>query len=112
MATRAASGISVVCREKRDEPVAVFDARIEQKTSPATWSAREAAEIDAPTVTQITEARDLPSLIVDTVDHFGKLVALAAKLPPLKTAVVCPEDHNSLSGALALRPRTASSSRS
>src|SRR5208337_2263958 len=32
--------------------------------------------------------------------HVGKLVALAAKLPPLKTAVVCPEDHNSLSGAL------------
>ncbi len=46
------------------------------------------------------EARHLPTLIVDTADHFGALVVKAAKLPPLRTAVVCPEDHNSLGGAL------------
>ena len=58
------------------------------------------AEIEAPTVTQVTETRDLPQLIVDSVDHFGALVAKAARLPPLKTAIVCPDDHNSLGGAL------------
>jgi len=90
--------VTVVCREKREEPIAVFETKIEDLYGHVVCEGT--AEIDAPTVTQITEARDLPSLIVDTVDHFGKLVALAAKLPPLKTAVVCPEDHNSLSGAL------------
>ncbi len=90
--------VTVVCREKREEPIAVFDTKIEDLYGHVFCEGT--AEIDAPTATQITEARDLPALIVDTVDHFGKLVALAAKLPPLKTAVVCPEDHNSLSGAL------------
>ncbi len=90
--------VTVVCREKREEPIAVFDTKIEDLYGHVVCEGT--AEIDAPTATQITEARDLPALIVDTVDHFGKLVALAAKLPPLKTAVVCPEDHNSLSGAL------------
>jgi len=90
--------VTVVCREKREEPIAVFETKIEDLYGHVVCEGT--AEIDAPIVTQITEARDLPSLIVDTVDHFGKLVALAAKLPPLKTAVVCPEDHNSLSGAL------------
>ena len=58
------------------------------------------AEVDAPTATQLTEARDLPTLIVDSIDHFAPLIALAAQLPPLKTVVVCPEDRNSLGGAL------------
>ena len=100
--------VTVVCREKREEPIAVFDTRIDDAGRVV---CEGTAEIDAPTVTQVTEARDLPALIVDTVDHFGKLIALAAKLPPLKTAVVCPDDHNSLGGAL-LSARTASSSRS
>ena len=39
-------------------------------------------------------------MIVDAVDHFAKLIAKARELPPLRTAIVCPEDHNSLSGAL------------
>ena len=90
--------VSVVCREKRETPVAVFDTRIESAAGDLVCDGT--AVVEAPTVTRVTEARDLPALIVDTADHFGRLVALAAKLPPLKTAVVCPEDHNSLSGAL------------
>ena len=90
--------VSVVCREKREAPVALFDTRVENAAGDVVCDG--AAVVEAPTVSRITEARDLPALIVDTADHFGKLVALAAKLPPLKTAVVCPEDHNSLSGAL------------
>jgi phosphotransacetylase/acyl dehydratase len=90
--------VTVVCREKRDEPVAVFDTKIEDVTGNVVCDGT--AEVEAPTVTQITEARDLPALIVDTADHFADLIALAAQLPPLKTAVVCPEDHNSLGGVM------------
>ena len=90
--------ITVVCREKREAPVAVFDTRIETPAGDLVCDG--AAVVEAPTVTRVTEARDLPALIVDGIDHFAKLIALAAKLPPLKTAVVCPEDHNSLGGAL------------
>ena len=90
--------VTVVCRGKREAPVAVFDTRVETPAGDVVCDGT--AVIEAPSVTRIVEARDLPAIIVDGVDHFGKLVALAAKLPPLKTAVVCPEDHNSLSGAL------------
>jgi phosphate butyryltransferase len=90
--------VTVLCREKREEPVALFDTRIEDEYGRVICEGT--AEVDAPTATQVTEARDLPALIVDSVDHFAPLITLAAKLPPLKTAVVCPEDHNSLGGAL------------
>jgi phosphate butyryltransferase len=90
--------VTVVCREKRAEPVAVFDTWIVNAVGQIVCEGT--AEIDAPTVTQITEARDLPALIVDSVDHFGALLTKAAKLPPLSTAVVCPDDRNSLGGAL------------
>ncbi len=90
--------VTVVCREKREEPVAVFDTRIEDADGQIVCEGT--AEVDAPTATQVTEARDLPALILDSVDHFAPLIALAAQLPPLKTAVVCPEDRNSLGGAL------------
>ena len=90
--------VTVVCREKREEPVALFDTRVEDADGQIVCDGT--AEVDAPTATQVTEARDLPALIVDSVDHFAPLIALAAQLPPLKTAVVCPEDRNSLGGAL------------
>ncbi len=90
--------VTVVCREKREAPVAVFDTRIVNAGGELVCEGT--AEIEAPTVSQVTEARDLPALIVDAVDHFGPLLEKAAKLPPMKTAVVCPEDHNSLGGAL------------
>jgi phosphate butyryltransferase len=90
--------VTVVCREKREEPVAVFDTRIDDQYGHIVCE--RTAEVEASTTTQVTEARDQPALIVDSVDHFAPLIALAAKLPPLKTAVVCPEDHNSLVGAL------------
>ncbi|HME86438.1 MAG TPA: bifunctional enoyl-CoA hydratase/phosphate acetyltransferase [Roseiarcus sp.] len=90
--------VTVTCREKREEPIAVFDTKIEDVYGNVVCEGT--AEIDAPVASQITEARDLPALIVDTTDHFAKLVTLAAQLPPLKTAVVCPEDRNSLGGVM------------
>ena len=90
--------VTVVCREKRDEPVAVFDTKIVNAVGQLVCTGT--AEIEAPTVTQVTETRHLPTLIVDAVDHFGALIVKAAKLPPMRTAVVCPDDRNSLGGAL------------
>ena len=90
--------VTVVCCEKREEPVAVFDTQVEDEGGHVVCEGT--AEVDAPTVTRVTEARDLPTLIVDSVDHFAPLIARAAQLPPLKTAVVCPEDRNSLGGAM------------
>jgi len=90
--------VTVVCREKREAPVARFDTKVEEMEGDVVCEGE--AIIEAPSVSQVIEAHHLPALIVDTVDHFAKLIALAARLPPLKTAVVCPEDHNSLSGAL------------
>src|SRR5271166_2230680 len=63
--------VTVTCREKRDEPIALFDTRIEDASGQIVCEGT--AEVDAPKVTQIIEARNLPTLIVDAVDHFGKL---------------------------------------
>ncbi len=90
--------VTVTCREKGNEPCAVFDTRIEDSAGNLVCDG--VAEIDAPRVTTITEARNLPELIVDQKDHFAHLVTLAAQLPPLVTVVVCPEDENSLGGAI------------
>ena len=90
--------VTVTCREKGNEPFAVFDTRIEDSAGALVCDG--VAEIDAPRATIITEARDLPELIVDQKNHFGRLIALAAQLSPLVTVVVCPEDQNSLGGAI------------
>jgi phosphate butyryltransferase len=90
--------VTVVCREKREAPVAAFDTKVEDTNGNLVCEGE--AIVEAPRVSQTLEARHLPALIIDAVDHFAKLIALAAKLPPLKTAVVCPEDHNSLGGAM------------
>ena len=90
--------VTVTCREKRAAPVAVFENKIEDDQGNVVCEGT--AEVEAPAVSQVIEPRELPALIVDVTDHFAKLIALAATLPPLKTAVVCPEDRNSLGGAI------------
>jgi phosphate butyryltransferase len=88
----------VTCREKGEEPLAVFDTRIEDSIGNLVCDG--VADIDTPRTKTFTEPRDLPSLIVDQKDLFARLVALAAQLSPLVTAVVCPEDQHSLGGAV------------
>jgi phosphate butyryltransferase len=90
--------VTVTCREKRAEPTVVFDTLITDQQGGDVC--KGVAVIDAPLVNVETSTRELPILILDEMDHFGHLIALAAQLPRLKTAVVCPEDHNSLGGAL------------
>ena len=90
--------VSVSCREKREPPVAVFDTKIVDAAGETLCEG--VAEIEVPTEKLAIQARDLPALIVDSVDHFAALIARARLLPAMRTAVVCPEDRNSLSGAL------------
>jgi phosphate butyryltransferase len=90
--------VSVTCREKGAEPVATFDTRIVDTDGNLICDGT--AEINTPQTTIVTKVRDLPHLIVDQSDHFAHLVKLAMQLPALETAVVCPEDRNSLGGVI------------
>ena len=90
--------VTVTCREKGEDPIAWFDTRILDAAGQLVCSGE--AEVEAPRVSMVTEARHLPTLILDQIDHFAMLIARAAQLPALRTVVVCPEDRNSLSGAI------------
>ncbi|MCW1918058.1 bifunctional enoyl-CoA hydratase/phosphate acetyltransferase [Rhodobacter sp. KR11] len=57
------------------------------------------ALVMAPT-TKFDQDMELPGLIVQRHRHFEALVARAKALAPLPTAVVCPDEANSLGGAL------------
>jgi phosphate butyryltransferase len=90
--------VTVTCRAKREEPVAEFETVVRDAEGHSVCQGE--AIVEAPRESVETPMRELPTLIVDQIDHFAPLVALAAQLPPLKTVIVCPEDHNSLAGAV------------
>jgi phosphotransacetylase/acyl dehydratase len=58
------------------------------------------AVVQAPTRAIQFDDADLPGLIVTRHRHFDALIARAKALPPMVTAVVCPEDRPALEGAL------------
>ncbi len=58
------------------------------------------ARVAAPSDKKIWEAIDVPGLVVQRHRHFEALLARARPLDPLKTAVVAPEEENSLGGAI------------
>jgi phosphate butyryltransferase len=90
--------VTVTCREKRAEPVATFETVIIDQYGETICKGM--AVIEAPLRQVSIEARQLPTLILEENEQFPHLLALAAQLPRLKTAVVCPENRNSLNGAL------------
>jgi len=90
--------VSVRCIEKRADPVAIFETRIVKDGG--TVVCEGLAEVEAPQVKIALEGRELPDLILDQHDHFALLVGRAAQLPPMPTAVVCPDDAKSLGGAV------------
>lgn len=57
-------------------------------------------EVQAPTQRIITPPAELPALLLDEHDHFENLIQRAAALGRLPTAVVCPDDANSLGGTM------------
>lgn len=90
--------IAVRCIEKREKPIALFETRITK--SDGTLVVDGVAELEVPTERIVVEPHELPGLIIDLQDHFARLIAAAKTLPPLPTAVVCPDDRHSLGGAL------------
>jgi phosphotransacetylase/acyl dehydratase len=90
--------VSVTLVEKRATPVAVFETTVRTTAGETILTGR--ATVEAPTTRIVLEASELPLLLLDEHDHFGKLIARCAPLPATPTAVVCPDDKNSLGGAI------------
>lgn len=90
--------VSVRCIEKREKPHAVFETRVEK--TDGTLILEGIAEVAAPTVQIILKDQQLPLLMLDQHDHFGALVKRCRRLPAMPTAIVIPDDANSLGGAL------------
>ncbi|MFC3086219.1 bifunctional enoyl-CoA hydratase/phosphate acetyltransferase [Tabrizicola soli] len=61
------------------------------------------AEVAAPSEPFAAEDVEIPGLIVQRHRHFEALLDRARPLPALPTAVVCPDDTNSLAGTLMAR---------
>ncbi len=90
--------VEVRCIEKREKPVAVFEVRVAK--ADGALACEGIAEVAAPLQTVVSPRGALPPIILEQHEHFECLIAKAAKLPPLATAVVWPDDHNSLMGAV------------
>lgn len=90
--------VSVRCTAKGPSPQASFAVSVDKADGSPVLEG--IAEVDAPTKTILLEDKALPLLLLDQVDHFGKLVERCRQLPPMPTAVVAPDDRNSLAGAL------------
>lgn len=65
-----------------------------------------AAEVVAPDQAQSFNGEDLPDLLLHRHVHFDRLIDSAEDLPPLRTAVVAPEEKNALGGAILGRNRS------
>jgi len=90
--------VTVRCVEKLEKPIARFDVAVRKADGSVACSG--AAEVEVPQQSLVTRHEELPTLILDKHDLFEDLVQRAAALPPLVTAVVWPDDRNSLGGAL------------
>jgi phosphotransacetylase/acyl dehydratase len=89
---------SVRCTAKLKKPMATFETKIIK--SDGTVIADGMAEISVPTETMSMAKRELPTLILDQKNKFLPLIDAARRLGRMKTAVVCPDDSNSLNGAI------------
>ncbi len=90
--------IEARCIEKREKPIALFETRVLNLDGSLVVDG--IAELEVPTKRIVVEPHELPGLILDLQDHFARLVAAAKTLPPLPTAVVCPDDRHALGGTL------------
>lgn len=90
--------VTVRCTDKLEKPLARFDVFV--RKSDGSLACTGTAEVEVPLEILVAGREELPTLILDKHDLFTTLVERAAALPPLVTAVVWPDDHNSLGGAL------------
>lgn len=93
--------ISLTLTEKHECPDVTFSVLVTNQNGQDI--AKGTARVSAPTVSHIIKDAPLPSLLLDEVDHFARLLQLTKKLDPMPTAVVCPDDIPSLGGALMAR---------
>jgi len=90
--------VTVTCTEKLERPVALFKTTV--ALADGTIVCEGIGEVDVPTEVQHASVHALPGLILDEIDHFAPLIARAAQLPAIRVGIVCPDDANSLGGAL------------
>lgn len=90
--------VEVRCTEKKQKPIALFEVRVTKADGAV--ACEGIAEVAAPIETILSRREDLPAIILDQHDHFARLIERAAQLDPMRTAVVWPDDQNSLGGAL------------
>jgi phosphate butyryltransferase len=90
--------ISVRLIEKLNAPDVIFETIVTKVGGPVIASGH--ATVSAPSVHVSLAAHELPALLLEEHDHFSKLIMAAKNLEPMPTAVVCPDDSNSLKGTL------------
>ncbi len=90
--------IHVRLLEKLESPNVVFETIVSKVGGPVIAAGK--AIVSAPTEHITLSHQDLPPLLLEEHDHFARLIEAAKKLEPMPTAVVCPDDSNSLKGTL------------
>lgn len=100
---RAHAGDELVCqvqvREKLGDGHVRLSTTVRRPSDGALILSGEADVLAPPTKISLQQV-EVPGLIVQRHRHFEALLERARPLPALPTAVVCPDDANSLSGAL------------
>lgn len=100
---RAHAGEELVCRVQVSEKLADGHVRLAttvRRVSDDVLILSGEAEVLPPPTKICLQPVEVPGLIVQRHRHFEALLARARPLPALPTAVVCPDDANSLGGAL------------
>ncbi|QDG74497.1 bifunctional enoyl-CoA hydratase/phosphate acetyltransferase [Labrenzia sp. PHM005] len=99
---RAAVGDQLIVRvtvtEKKPDNILIMDMAVLRQDG--LRLVEGVAEVIAPTETIEFDSSDIPALLVQRHRHFNRMIELAKSLPALTTAVVAPDDPNSLEGAL------------
>ncbi|WP_074644578.1 bifunctional enoyl-CoA hydratase/phosphate acetyltransferase [Celeribacter baekdonensis] len=105
---RAHAGDKLVARvkliRKENDRCAVFHTTV--SLADGTLLVDGEAEVIAPDKKDSFDAHDVPGLTVESHRHFDKLLEMAEPLPAIRTAIVAPEDVNSLRGALLAAEHT------
>lgn len=90
--------VTVKVTDKRGDNLVVLDTKVTGRGGDAI--AEGVAEVLAPVRKVRFDDEHLPTLLVQRHHHFDRLLATAAELEPLHTAVVAPEAEHALAGAI------------
>jgi phosphate butyryltransferase len=89
----------VTVRDKDEDGIVALDTEV-RRTGDDALIVSGKAKVFAPPRKFVAEDLEVPGLVVQRHRHFDALLEKARPLPPLVTAVVAPEDENSLGGAI------------